>query len=187
MTPNAEYKRAAEDAIIAERRVEQARAEKAGIANQLDGAAHDVYTQRDSPIFLTLYMQFQQAVASTETKVIETRKRLGATVSELGRVDSFEHKLAAGAVLSPAPGIVWRINSSSSMVKGETLIEIAESQSAFIEAQFQEGFSGSLYPGAKALIKVSGHALLLGTVRGFRQTSPTDLDSAYAMRRCPGG
>jgi multidrug efflux pump subunit AcrA (membrane-fusion protein) len=177
------YYRAAEDVAIAERRLEQGRAEKEGIANQLAATARDVFIQRDSPIYLTLYMQFQQSVSATEAKVAETKSRLEAAICELDQADSFERRLAGGAVISPVAGVIWRVNASSGpLAKGEPLFEIAEAQHAFIEAQFQESFSASLYPGAKAIINVSGLPPLTGTVRAFRQTSPTDLDNAYAMR-----
>jgi multidrug resistance efflux pump len=181
-TPKADYDKALEDAAIAQARLEQSGAEREALANQLEGAKMDVYTQRDTPIYLTLYLQFQQAVAATEAKVVETRKQLESTDRELARVDSFERLMAAAAVRSPVSGEVWRVTTSSDLGKGESVFEIAESQNAFVEAQFQESFAPSIHRGAKAIIKVSGLPPFTGTVRTLRQTSPSELDSANAMR-----
>lgn len=181
--PHDDYYRAVEDRTVAQTRLDQSRAEKRGIDNQLESAKRDVFIQRDSPIHLTLYMQFQQDVAATEAKVTETKGRLLSVTRELAQAESFENRLAGGEVVSPIAGVIWRVNTSSGpLAKGESLFEIADTQRAFVEAQFQESFSSSLYPGARVVISASGSPSISGKVRALRQTSPTEMDNAYAIR-----
>jgi multidrug resistance efflux pump len=174
---------AVEEADIAQRKLEQSRAERSAIANQLAAARERVFMQRDSPIYLTWALQVQQSLPAIRAKVLETSARLAAAERELGLLESYTRRVNSGAVLSPADGVIWRVNASSGVVgKGEPLFEIAETRRQFVEAHFQESLAKSIYPGARAVIQFSGLPTMTGIVRAFRQSSPTDLDGAYAMK-----
>lgn len=176
--------RALENETIAQHRLDQGSAEKDSIANQLEAIKTNVYIQRDSPIYLLWYLETQQSVPVAQAKVEETKRRLASVQLELAQADAYVRRLAGGAILSPVAGLVWRRNASSGPVaKGESILEIAEAPAReFIEAQFQESRSTSLYPGARAIVQFSGLQPLAGEVRAVRQPSPTDLDNAYAIR-----
>jgi multidrug efflux pump subunit AcrA (membrane-fusion protein) len=177
-----DYQKALEDAAISQHRLDQSQFERQTLADQLDGVIHDVYTERDTPIYLTHYLQFKQDVASTEAKVIETRSRLEAAARQLEQTESLEKILDSDEVRSRVAGEVLRVTNTGDLGRGETVIEIAETGKAFVEAHFQDSFASSLYPGARALIKVAGMPPFLGSIRSWRRIGPAELDTGNAMK-----
>lgn len=178
-----EAARTAESEAYARSRLEQAQASRNRIVVELEAAKRSIYVQRDSPIYIPMALQMKQSVAMLEAQLAETNERFVALEAELDHNEAYAHRLAGSIMYSPISGVVWRRNTSQGPVaRGECLLEIAEHQRMFIEAQFSEGHARSLYPGARAVIVLSGRAPLTGTVRAVRQPSPDDHDHSYAIR-----
>jgi multidrug resistance efflux pump len=178
-----ERDRAEEAEAMAGNRLQQSQASQERIRIQLEAAERKVFVQRESPIYLTWHLQVRQSIPQLEALLAETEERLAATEAELKQVEKHADQLAGSTVCSPVAGVVWRRNASwGPVAKGESLLEIAQTQGQFIEALFSESHARSLYPGARAVMVFSGLPPFEGTVRAVRQPSPTDHDWAYAIR-----
>jgi multidrug resistance efflux pump len=178
-----ERDRAEESQARAKNCLEQAEASRKRIAMEIEAAEQNVFVQRDTPIYLQWSLQMQQSIPQLEAQLAETEDQLAATDTELKLVEEHADRLAGSTICSPVSGVVWRRNASwGPVAKGESLLEIAQTQSQFIEALFSESHARSLYPGARAVIVFSGLPPFEGTVRAVRQPSPTDHDWACAIR-----
>ena len=163
--------------------MQQGRAEKDRIANELEAARRNVFIQRDSPIYLLWSLHVQHSVPLIEARIVECEGRLAATKAEAQDLMS---RAQANDIPSPVSGIIWNRNPTSGFIaKGESIVEVAEApEGEIIEAQFQEIFAEYLVPKkASVAIKVSGvDKVFWGTVEAVRQSNPTEVDNTYAIR-----
>jgi hypothetical protein len=178
-----ERDRAIEAEAMARNCLEQAEASRKRIAIEMEAAEQNVFVQRDTPIYLQWYLQVRQSIPQLEAQLAEIDAQLAATEAELRQVEKHADLLAGGTICSPVSGVVWHRNTSwGPVAKGESLLEIAQTQGQFIEALFPESHARSLCPGARAVIVFSGLPPIQGTIRAVRQPSPTDHEWTYAIR-----
>jgi multidrug resistance efflux pump len=178
-----EQDRSLEAQAMAKNGLEQADAARKRIVIELEAAERNIFVQRESPIYLTWHLQLRLSIPQLEAQLAETEQRLAATEAQLKQIEEHADRLAGSTVRSPVSGVVWRRSTSWGPVpKGESLLEIAQTQRQFIEALFPESHARSFYPGARAVIVFSGLPPFEGTVRAVRQPSPTDQDAAWAIR-----
>jgi multidrug resistance efflux pump len=177
-----ERSKSEEHEAMARDRLQQAEACRDRIVNEIKAAEQNHFYHHD-PIYLTWHLQSRLSIPQLEHQLKETEERLAITKAELEQVEKHASELAGSTIRSPLAGVVWRRNASwGPVAKGESLLEIAQSQGQFIQAHFSESHARSLYPGARAVILFSGLEPFEGTVRAVRQPSPTDHDYEFAIR-----
>jgi biotin carboxyl carrier protein len=178
-----ERDRAFEAEAMARNCLQQAEATRKRLVSEMEAAERNVFVQRETPIYLTYRLQLRQSIPQLQAKLAEAEKRLAATQGELEQIEAHANRLAGGTVCSPVSGVVWRRNVCwGPVAKGEPLVEIAQADGQFIEALFPERHARSFFPGARVVIVFSGLPPFEGTVRAVRQPSPSDNDTASAIR-----
>jgi multidrug resistance efflux pump len=175
--------RAVEGEQIARTRLDRAKAARDRLTVELEAVEKDVYVQRESPVYLAVHLQGRLGIPQIEANLGHAKDRRAAVRAELDQIEAYAKRQGGGVVRTPVGGVVWRRTPSRGTVaKGESLVEVAETRLAFVEAVFPEGHAPSLSPGSRAVVVFRGLPPFEGHVQTVRQPSPTDQDAAYAIQ-----
>lgn len=168
---------------VARRKIDimQATLTRAGV--ELEAADQGIFLQNEVP-----YLQQRAAeLAAKGPQLRASLKEAGDLLSKVGAELAAEEarvaSLREATLTAPVPGVVWTCqgNHGQKVKDGETLFQLADSGTVFVEARLHQRHLASVAPGSRATILLPGGRTLIGRVRGVRTPGPNDRESSFAV------
>lgn len=97
-------------------------------------------------------------VRTVEAELLEHRLKLKETTRLIENLKTFLKSSQIQEITSPVDGLIWTIQSveGQTISSGQSLMEIANRQSVFVEAFFHRFYEDSISPGDYAFISLNG-------------------------------
>lgn len=175
---------AAEGEFTARKRIEMSHASLERIQEELKGAQEGIYLHQEAPMCLQRAEEMMLKLPQLRSNLVETDEMLVGIEKEIDRERSRLQQLTEAKVSSPVSGVVWTRHGNPGQVvkQNETLFEIAEGKSVFVEALLSQRHMPSVKPGSRATIMLTGGKTLIGRVRAVRTPGPEDAETSFAIK-----
>ncbi len=181
---NAEKDDAQELEIVARKRIEMGQAALVRIDLELQAAARGVYLKQEMPQLLQRSEELALKIPLLKANLTETETLLEVVEQELYREQERIRQLTVAVVTSPVSGVVWTThgNQGQPVKENETLFEIADSSTIFVEVLLPQRYLASVGPGSRATILLTGGQTFAGRVQGVRTPGPVDKEASVALK-----
>lgn len=175
---------ATESEFAARKRIEMSRASLERVEEELKGAREGIYLHQEAPACLERAEELATKLPQLRSSLIEAEEMLAGVEKEIEREQARVARLTEAKVASPVSGLVWtrRGNPGQVVKQNETLFEVAEAKTVFVEALLSQRHLCSVRPGGRATIVLTGGQTFTGRVRSVRTPGPEEAESAYAVK-----
>ena len=182
-TPVSEVQRREFSERIARSRVAVTQATLDRLSKEIAAASRGIFLHRDTPYYQQIAQELDRQLPKLRAQIAENEALIQALGPLLRSERQRCERSRESELRSPVTGIVWDTAASPGHVvkQGETVFEIADSQSMFVEAMIHQRHLKSLHPGCQAVVNLTGGETVWGRVRAVRDSSPVEPETEFAL------
>jgi len=175
---------ATESEYAARKKIESERAGLERIQEELKGAREGVYLVQEPPVCLQRAEELALKLPQLRGSLAEADELLRGVGKEVADEKARLGRATEAAVASPVAGVVWTRHGNAGQVvkQNETLFEIADGSSVFVEALLSQRHMPAINPGGRATVILTGGQTLTGRVRSVRTPGPDDAETSFAIK-----
>jgi multidrug resistance efflux pump len=169
--------------LVTRKNMEKEQAALVKAQGELQAAQQGLFVQKDAPFFQQKLMEMDLRIPQLQAELKEMLESIAAAEKEIEQEKGRVERMGQATASSPVTGVVWKRygNPGQSVKQNETLYEIADSKTVFIEALLHQRFLNQIVPGCQATVNFTGGQTLTGKVRTVRTQMPSETEAAFAV------
>ena len=170
-------------ATVAKAKIDLERAGLGRTEAELEAAEKGLFVTRDAPVFQIQARELALKLPRLRADIAEVDELLKTSARAVREEEERVRGLSDAPVQAPLAGVVWKRPGGLSQVvdRNETVLEVADQSTMFVEALIHQRYLSSVGPGCRATVCLTGGATLAGRVQAVRTSNPAEPDARYAV------